>query len=123
MSQKQTLHMARGDAAGWEFEVTNPRTKARVQLAGAGGLRFTVKRRQADDDDDAITVRTIGDGIEVTDAANGLLEVRLEAAATDSLTRGITYLWDLQLTDAMNRPMTIAEGELVVRLDIGRTVP
>lgn len=121
MSQKQVLRMARGDAAGWEFAATDPRTGDPVDLTGAA-IRFTAKRKNTDDDDDAVIVHTVSDGISVTDDVNGIFQLRLETDDTDDLTKATTLLWDVQITSG-GQPLTVAFGELVIRPDVGRTVP
>jgi hypothetical protein len=65
----------------------------------------------------------VGAGVTITDGPNGVLQVRLAASDTDALDCPTTLLWDLQVSDGVNDPQTVAHGELVIEADISRTAP
>jgi len=92
-----------------------------LDLTGTA-LQFTVKRRVADPDDDAVIVKTIGAGITITDEAAGEAEVVFDAADTDTLPTGPHYRWDIQVIDDTGKVRTVAAGRFVIRADITRTV-
>jgi hypothetical protein len=113
------LRMYRGDTA--EFRVTaldidgNP-----LDITGASAW-FTAKRTTSDDDLSAVFQKTVGDGITITDAPNGIMLVRLAEADTASVT-GREYLeYDLQVKDTSDGVWTVARGSLLVEADVTRT--
>jgi hypothetical protein len=114
------LTMKRGDTPVWRFTVVDA-DGAAVNLTGYSA-RFTVKRNVNHDDTDAFLTKTIGSGITVTNAAGGLLEVRLAAADTEDLVRDTTLVWDLQIAAGAN-VYTVDSGTLAVALDVSITVP
>lgn len=114
--------MYRGDTAAWDFTVTEPDGTA-VDLTDAEGIRFTAKDRASDADVDARIVRTVGDGVTVTNAAGGLVRVQLEAADTSGLAAPLSLAFDLQLSDAVGGVYTVAAGRLEIKADISRTAP
>ena len=113
------LKMYRGDTA--EFRVTaldidgNP-----LNLTGASAW-FTAKRTTSDDDNSAVFQKTVGNGITIIDAINGIMLVRLAEADTSSIA-GKEYLeYDLQVKDTSNGVWTVARGSLLVLADVTRT--
>lgn len=114
--------MYRGDTAAWDFTVTEPDGTA-VDLTDAEGIRFTAKDRPADLDADARIAKTIGDGVTVTDAANGQVRVQLASDDTSALAVPLSLAFDLQIADAVGGVYTVAAGRLEIKADISRTAP
>ena len=117
-----SIEFPRGDDAMLPVVVTRPAGGAVVDLTGAA-LRFTAKRKRKALDVDAIIVKTLGDGIVVTDAANGEAVIVIEPEDTDDFTRQLTLQCDLQMVESDGTITTVADGTLTVTLDVSRTVP
>lgn len=62
--------------------------------------------------------KTVGAGIAVTDAANGVCQVTLDGSDTLSLTAsipdGTPYYFELEVIDAALEPVTVATGEITL---------
>lgn len=63
-------------------------------------LQFTLRRYYGDAA--AVLTKTIGAGITVTDATNGVFKVSIASADTANLTPGV-YVYDVERADAGNR--------------------
>lgn len=117
------LSMYRGDTKKLDFTITDPGQvgSPAVNLTGKT-LKFTLKRSVGDTDVNAITQKTIGSGIVVTNAAAGQCRVTLSPADTAGLTdtRKVILQWDLQLTDGAE-VTTVAAGQLTLTPDVTRT--
>lgn len=85
-------------------------------------LRFTAKRGLNDGDDDAIIVKTLADGITVTDALGGLASIAIDPEDTDGLANDAVLVWDLQATQG-ETVRTLADGTLRITRDVSRTAP
>lgn len=113
-----TLEMSRGDSRKWTFAVTYSDTGAVYSLAGAS-MWFTAKKRITDADVAAVFQKTIGSGITLTDAANGLGYIELSPADTSALSSGKQNLeFDLQLKSSAGKIYTVAFGKLTVYPDV-----
>lgn len=117
MSQRLTLY--RGDSD--TLIVTATDTGEPYDLTDTT-LRFTAKRRFEDDDSDAIIVKTLDDGITVTDALGGLAVITISPEDTADLPNDAVLLWDLQATQD-ETVRTLADGTLKVSRDVSRTAP
>jgi hypothetical protein len=115
------LSMYRGDDESFDVAVVD-RDGDVVDLTGAD-LRFTAKRDVGDLDVDAVMAKTIGAGITVTNAAGGLARIDIDAADTDTMTRGTVLVWDLQAQDNSDKVRTLASGTLRIQVDVSRTAP
>jgi hypothetical protein len=115
----RNLSVVRGDAPPLRFTLENADGSGPLDLTGVAGIRFTAKVSADDADVDAIIAKTIGDGITVTSATDGVLIVQLEPEDIDVAR---TLLWDLQVTDSAG-PHTVMGGQLIVTRDISRTTP
>lgn len=62
-------------------------------------LSWVLKKRASDSDENAIVTKTSGDGISVTDGANGVCLVLVSAADTDDTVKSGTYVHELKRTD------------------------
>jgi len=109
-----TLEMSRGDARKWLFAVTDSGTGAAFDISGCS-MWFTAKKRLSDTDLLAVFQKTVGDGITVTDALNGLGYIQLAPTDTTTLENSKTQQleFDFQLTQGSN-PYTLAFGKLTV---------
>jgi len=82
-------------------------------------LQFTAKRRLTDPDEEAVIVKTSGDGIEVTNPTGGLATMTLTSADTAGLPAHRTGLYyDIQVTDSDGLISTPIEGRMTVRPDV-----
>lgn len=117
MTQRLTLY--RGDSD--TLIVTATDTGEPYDLTDTE-LRFTAKRRHEDADEEAVIVKTLEDGITVTDALGGLAAIAISPADTDDLARDVNLVWDLQATQG-ETVRTLAEGVLKVSRDVSRTAP
>lgn len=108
------LSMTRGDDRTIELAILQSDGETPQSLAGAT-LTFTC-RRFATAHADAEIVKTIDDGITVTDSAGGLAEVAIDAADTALFTELTTLRWDVELSNA-SQVRTVADGLLYVRPD------
>lgn len=112
------LKMYRGDTA--QFRVTaldidgNP-----LDISGASAW-FTAKRATTEADNTAVFQKTVGDGITITDALNGIMLVQLAEADTNTLTKKEVLEYDLQVKDVLNGIYTVARGSLTVEADVTR---
>ena len=64
----------------------------------------------------AVVTKTVGSGIVITDATNGLLEITLEPADTETLSG--TFHHELEVTDLGGRKTTVLFGTVTVRLNV-----
>ncbi len=81
-------------------------------------LIFTAKWSLRDPDADAVFIKTIGDGIVITDGTNGKCQVTIESEDTQGLPLHETALYyDLQMTDIAGKRYTVLSGRLLVRPD------
>lgn len=60
-------------------------------------------------------MKTVGDGVTITDEANGMYEVWLTHTETASLMSGARYNYESRLTDAQGRETTLILGSVSVR--------
>lgn len=87
-------------------------------LSGAT-LLFTAKNRYTDDDADAVFQKSVGDGITVVSAAQGLFTVEIEPDDTADVPKVQTVLfWDTQVVDSESKKYTIASGKLIIKPDV-----
>lgn len=90
-----------------------------LDLSTVTKLWFTAKSSWEDDDDDAFFLLTIGDGITVTDAENGLALARIEPDVTRALTAMGRYVYDIQYLEPSNAEIQTADrGRLTVLRDV-----
>lgn len=108
----------RGDDETYVFTVTSS-SSGQIDLNGADA-RFTAKVNSRDSDDDAVIVKTTGDGIDIFNPQNQIT-VTLAAADTINLI-GTHYLYDLQVTSG-GKTSTVATGLLRLRRDVSVTAP
>ena len=121
MSSVVDLTMDRGDDKTWEFTVLLDGTA--VDITGAS-FRFMAKTRVSDTDGNAVVEATSANAkCVITDAANGVMEVRLVPADTSSLTETARLYYDLQMTESGGEVRTISKGLLEVSADVSTTVP
>ena len=108
--------MTRGDTVSFSIAVTL--SGAPFDLSSCS-LWFTAKNKFTDLDNAAVFQKTIGNGIVVTNAVQGLATVTILPADTNSLSLIKTILfWDLQLKDSSNNIYTINSGNLIVSPDV-----
>lgn len=114
-AQTGEIDIARGDDQTIRFTVTD--STGAVLNVSAGTFKFTVK----DDIDDAIADALFqkqspaGNGIDLTSAASGIVDVNVAAADTQALSG--PKFWDLEMVLA-GKTRTLAGGVFRVRKDI-----
>lgn len=109
------LTMYRGDDQTFDVTIT-----ADGEAVDLGGMTITFTARRALDDEEPVSVLTLGDGISMTDADAGQCSVTIPADATSALTSDARLVWDLEITDDQGRKRTVAAGTLLVRGDVSR---
>lgn len=117
---KLPIQIKRGDTREIPFTVLDENGVPMESLA-SGYLTFVVKVRASDDDDDAVMVKTVGDGITITSEEEGTIVVAIEPEDTSGFAatkRGL--LWDLQLVTAAGKVYTLEDGIMNVKADISR---
>lgn len=113
------LAMVRGDTRAFTVTLTDE-SDAPLDLTDLS-LAFTAKRRHGDADDDAVIRKTIGVGIEVTDAEGGEATITIDPADTRDLTNLRTLVWDLQVESADGTDVrTPLSGRFVITADVTR---
>ena len=113
------LTVKRGDTI--TLAVAAKKADGTVQSLTGKSLMFTAKDRIGDADP-GVLQKSIGAGIVVDDAANGLATVTILPADTSGFTGPRTLLWDIQMTDnATSAKKTLDEGKLYVKPDVTRT--
>jgi hypothetical protein len=106
------LEIVSGDDMVIEVTVTDRNTGAGVDLTGASA-RFAIAMRGSLK---TVCTKATGSGINVTDPEDGILEVELVAADTESLAG--TYDYELQVVDASGNRSTPLYGTIAIRRDI-----
>jgi len=105
--------MLRGDDR--DFEIPTTRSGSPVDLTGAS-VRAHFK---SDLGGSPVLQKSLGSGIEIDgDAADGVVVLSIDPADTSALTAATTLYFDVELTEAYGRVTTVAEGVLLVRLDV-----
>jgi hypothetical protein len=116
------LTVKRGDTTKWNITAVDGDGAALVLTGGT--LRFTVKTRASDLDNDAIIAKSTGSGITHTDPTGGLAQLVVAAADTSAVTKTLRGLkWDLQFTSASGEVYTLQEGTMDIVEDITLTTP
>lgn len=116
--------MFRGDCRLIRIQVVTENDSEPV--GSLSGWEFTATAKLSHDDTDAEAVfqLTLGDGIEVVDDFDSIIEITIPPAATADaeLTGRTTVLYlDVQATDTAGAPWTLADGRLTVRADVTRS--
>lgn len=112
------LIITRGDDETLSIAVTDRDTGDAVDLTGAT-LRFMVKRRRSDGDDDALVDKSTGAGITIeSPSTDGLATVTVEDSDTDDVEPGRAF-WELQGILA-GEVKTLAAGRITIRRDLIR---
>lgn len=110
------LEMYRGDAAIWNL-ICYQNDGTRLDIS-SGSLFFAAKASTNMTDVQALFIKTIGDGITVTDGPNGLCTVELDKTDTEGISAPSSYQWGLQYVTTGNKPYTLMRGRLTVKADI-----
>jgi len=90
---------------------------AALNLTGVS-LWFTIKRN-AWEADPGVVQKTVGSGINVTDAVNGLFTVTLDPNDTKDIEPG-RYSWDCQVKETTGRVTTVDRGDFFLMPDYTR---
>lgn len=122
------LTMTRGDTLELDLTVFLGDGVTPLNLTGAK-LWSTIKHDYDDADEDAVSQVSstggsvpVGGGVTITDAVNGLANVKHSPLATSGLDASVQKLvYDVQLKDSLGRVFTIAEGVITVKPDTTQT--
>lgn len=113
--------MFRGDCRLIRIQVVTENDSEPVGSLGGWDFTATAKVSYDDTDAEAIFQLTLGDGIEVVDDFDSIIEVTIPPSATEDLTgRTSTLYLDVQAVDTAGVPWTLADGRLTVRADVTR---
>jgi len=116
------LDLVRGDAD--DLSVAAVFQGVPVDLSSVSLMWWTVKYRHGDPDSAAVMMKTrLTGGIIVTDAVNGLATVHIEGSDWAGYTGIGQLVWDLQIVSPASplpKPITLAQGPLVVLQDVTR---
>jgi hypothetical protein len=105
--------MSRGDDRDFEIPIT--RSGSAVDLTGAS-VRAHFKSDLAAA---PVFQKSLGSGIEIEGAAaDGVVVLSIDPADTAALQQATTLYFDVELTESDGRVTTVAEGTLLVRLDV-----
>ncbi len=111
------LALFAGKSAEWEFPVLQ--ADGSVQDLTAATVRFTAKAARADADGTAVLERwSPSNGVVITDAVNGLCEVRLVPADTSAIVVPVELYWDLQFEGATGKEWSVDEGVLTIAVPV-----
>lgn len=98
------------------FNINLTRDGSPIDLT-SDSLTFRAKRNIGDADADSVIVKTIGDGITVTDALNGTAQLNISGADTAPLTvTELLLFWTLVLNEG-SEDETVADGTLQIAVD------
>lgn len=114
------LTMTRGDTRVFRVTLTDA-DGAPLNLTGLT-LKFTAKRRTSDADDDAVIAKASSAGITLVDGPNGIADITILPADTDSYSDTAPLLWDVQVENGATDIRTPLSGWLIVAGDVTRTV-
>lgn len=103
--------MHRGDDKVYELTVTDRKTGAIVNITGS-----TIKMTWKASKDDATNF--LQKTFTLTDPANGVAEVAIDAADTVSLTEKTEFYFDVQITKSSGKIETLLEGKFTVLVDV-----
>lgn len=112
----QRLTMVRGDNAAWQGIAVDPTNGLAKNITGCT-ITFYAKRSSTDDDSAALITKTVGNGITILNAANGIFQVGpLASADTTQLADALTGLvFAVRLVDGAGVKTTISAGTMIVR--------
>ncbi len=120
--EPQNFEMFSGDSEILRFTVTDDSGMAQ-SLASIVSARFALA---ASSRSPTLATKSLGSGITVTDAANGLVEVELDPSDTADISGGRRsadrpgreYYHELELTDSSGNVSTVAYGWVTVLRDL-----
>jgi hypothetical protein len=111
------LNIRRGDTATFTIALTDSEG-APLDLTGLE-LTFTAKSRLHDADEDALVVKTVGEGIEVDeDPTTGIATLTILPEDTLDFVDAYRLVWDLQVDNGAGEIRTPLTGRLVVSADV-----
>ena len=111
----QNIEIYRGDNRTFKVTVKDGDGVV-VDITGAS-IKFSVKEEISDTS--YVIQKTVGSGINITDAANGEYEVYIVPADTQNLDTKV-YEYDSELTTSAPKVYTVVRGEFTVQAEITR---
>jgi len=122
MTDTVDLEARRGDSESYALALTIGGDPIDLSELAGDDVRFTAKYRAADTDEEAVILKDLEDGIEVTSAVDGEAVVRVTAADTGDLPAATVLLfYDVQVRvtiDEVEQIKTPLSGRFTVRPDI-----
>lgn len=115
---EQDLEMFRGDDRVFRVAAKDSNGTA-IPVTDATEIYFSVKKKTSDTSYILQKSKT-GGGIVINDGPNGIIDVTILHADTNSIVAK-TYRYDVELEDAANKIHTLAIGQLYVKPEITRT--
>jgi len=110
------LELHRGNDRTWNFQIQ--RNQLPVNLTSAL-ITFTAKRRKKDSAASAAIVKTTGgNGVNITDAPNGMIEVSIGGDDTSTLYAPLYLVWDIEVIEGSGRISNPLEGTLLLRVPV-----
>ena len=107
------IEIVRGDSDVHQIVVKN--TDETIKDITGAAVRYTI--REFAYDGMQVYQKTVGDGIILTDAINGVLQRTLTYAEVAALNPGIRYVYDCELTIGAERK-TVQTGQITVIGDV-----
>ena len=111
----QNIEMVSGDAVVIEITVLDETTGAAVNLAGCTAT-FALARANSRR---ILVTKSASSGVSIADAANGRIDVSIDAA--DTATKAGNYSYELQITDSAGNRSTPLYGTLTIVQDMIET--
>lgn len=102
----------RGDYAAYDLEL---KLEGVAETLAGKTVRFTAK--QSLKDSAPFFQKTIGDGLTIIDEEAGTALLEIEGADTETLTKAVTLVCDVEVKDLSGRPSTTLY-KLPVKLDV-----
>ena len=117
------FRMFRGENKTWEVSVT--KDGAALDLSGAGlffELRRSYPTSQVTSSEGALVEKSVGEGITITNAADGVFELELLSGDTNLLTPGTYYYGIEVIPSGESEARVIKQGRFRILADVVRGV-
>jgi hypothetical protein len=115
------LDIVRGDDEVLDFAFQDE-DGGPLDLSGAYQVWFTAKHSLMDEDEDAVILKTLGDGVEIVSELEGVGTIEISGSDTAGLPSKATLKFDVQLLDSTEKTKTLISGNLRVSPDVTRSI-
>lgn len=99
-----------------QYKLTVKRNSSAYDLSSPVSLALYVKRKVTEADGDAVITKTTGSGISAGDAT-GIVTITFDETDTEELEIGFNFVYDIELTTASGKLITILRGVFKLRQD------